>query len=301
MRARTACCTGQRCGTFNGLLRPPQTPSKTNRVHEHICKALTATDLQQTTEETAISYDGEALRRAASLKEYVAYAKPVAAANGPDATSNVTASSSSQQLPQQGGGASSKGRKLQQERVAVLGGEDFIYSQQNGVEVELFKGSVLGVNADVASVDFRQTQLRSLAVRRHLHRLALRSRPSTLQLRFLNGDVCAGHTAYCLISFAGDCLPSCVRSPGEWRTPQVISADVRLLCAKLQSSTTRAPHPCSCACSTCRTACSRRSGSRSAWLCTMRATCSLGRAASRARCRWCWESGESRLALNATC
>jgi hypothetical protein len=52
----------------------------------------------------------------------------------------------------------------QPREVAVLGGEDFIYSQKSGVEVELFKGSVLGVDADVARVDFRQTLGRSLAV-----------------------------------------------------------------------------------------------------------------------------------------
>jgi len=50
------------------------------------------------------------------------------------------------------------------QEVAVLGGEDFIYSQQSGVSEELFKGSVLGVDADVARVDFRQTLGRSLAV-----------------------------------------------------------------------------------------------------------------------------------------
>lgn len=47
----------------------------------------------------------------------------------------------------------------------MLGGEDFIYSQQSGVSEELFKGSVLGVDADVASVDFRQNEIRSLSVR----------------------------------------------------------------------------------------------------------------------------------------
>jgi hypothetical protein len=48
--------------------------------------------------------------------------------------------------------------------VAVLGGEDFIYSQRSGVSEELFKGSVLGVDADVASTGFRGNELRSLAV-----------------------------------------------------------------------------------------------------------------------------------------
>ena len=39
----------------------------------------------------------------------------------------------------------------------MLGGQDFIYSQANGVEELLFKGEgVLGVNADVASLDFRE-------------------------------------------------------------------------------------------------------------------------------------------------
>ena len=43
------------------------------------------------------------------------------------------------------------------EVVGVLGGQDFIYSQANGVEELLFKGEgVLGVNADVASMDFRE-------------------------------------------------------------------------------------------------------------------------------------------------
>lgn len=49
------------------------------------------------------------------------------------------------------------------EEVGVLGGEDFIYSQQSGVSEELYKGDVLGVYADVASGGFRQTELRSLA------------------------------------------------------------------------------------------------------------------------------------------
>lgn len=68
-------------------------------------------------------------------------------------------------LPQ--GGAlrqgTADGQAVVRKEVAVLGGEDFIYSQQSGVSEELFKGSVLGVDADVASVDYRQTELNSLA------------------------------------------------------------------------------------------------------------------------------------------
>lgn len=48
--------------------------------------------------------------------------------------------------------------------VAVLGGEDYIYSQRSGVKEELFKGQLLGVDADVAQGGFRQTELQSLAV-----------------------------------------------------------------------------------------------------------------------------------------
>lgn len=44
----------------------------------------------------------------------------------------------------------------------MLGGEDYILSQRSGVEEELFKGAVLGVDADVAGVGFRQSLLRSL-------------------------------------------------------------------------------------------------------------------------------------------
>ncbi|KAL4447796.1 hypothetical protein ABPG75_005015 [Micractinium tetrahymenae] len=58
--------------------------------------------------------------------------------------------------------AAAAGRDAARE-VAVLGGEDFILSQRNGVEEELFKGQVLGVDADVARVDFRQTGVRSLS------------------------------------------------------------------------------------------------------------------------------------------
>lgn len=66
-----------------------------------------------------------------------------------------------------GGGSGGGGT---QREVAVLGGEDFIYSQRSGVEEDLFKGSVLGVDADVAGggseaagAGFHQTHLRSLA------------------------------------------------------------------------------------------------------------------------------------------
>ena len=48
-------------------------------------------------------------------------------------------------------------------QAAVLGGQDFILSQRSGVEEELFKGVVLGVDADVAGLDLgRQTLLRTL-------------------------------------------------------------------------------------------------------------------------------------------
>ncbi|PRW61229.1 ribulose bisphosphate carboxylase oxygenase activase [Chlorella sorokiniana] len=58
--------------------------------------------------------------------------------------------------------AAASGRDARRE-TAVLGGEDFILSQRSGVEEELFKGDLLGVDADVASVDFRQSHLRSLS------------------------------------------------------------------------------------------------------------------------------------------
>ncbi|KAL4442508.1 hypothetical protein ABPG77_005092 [Micractinium sp. CCAP 211/92] len=58
--------------------------------------------------------------------------------------------------------AASAGRDGARE-VAVLGGEDFILSQRSGVEEELFKGQVLGVDADVAGIEFRQTGVRSLS------------------------------------------------------------------------------------------------------------------------------------------
>jgi len=46
----------------------------------------------------------------------------------------------------------------------VLGGQDFIYSQASGVEDGLFKGDVLGVMADAATMDFRERAgARSLA------------------------------------------------------------------------------------------------------------------------------------------
>jgi|AntAceMinimDraft_5_1070358.scaffolds.fasta_scaffold120314_1 hypothetical protein len=43
----------------------------------------------------------------------------------------------------------------------ALGGQDFIYSQRSGVEETLFKGSVLGVDADVSTGDLRVSELRS--------------------------------------------------------------------------------------------------------------------------------------------
>ena len=46
----------------------------------------------------------------------------------------------------------------------TLGGQDFIYSQKSGVEDSLFKGKVLGVDADAASMVFREKEgARSLA------------------------------------------------------------------------------------------------------------------------------------------
>eukprot|EP00667_Euglena_gracilis_P006982 EG_transcript_7045 len=57
--------------------------------------------------------------------------------------------------------AKSGGANRQQ---AVLGGLDFIYSQRSGVEEDLFKGRRLGVDADIASMQFRERAgARSLA------------------------------------------------------------------------------------------------------------------------------------------
>jgi len=39
--------------------------------------------------------------------------------------------------------------------VGLLGGEDFILSQKSGVEEELFKGKLLGVDADISQMSFR--------------------------------------------------------------------------------------------------------------------------------------------------
>lgn len=44
----------------------------------------------------------------------------------------------------------------------MLGGEDYILSQRSGVAEDLFKGDVLGVDADVAGVSFHQTHLKTL-------------------------------------------------------------------------------------------------------------------------------------------
>jgi hypothetical protein len=49
------------------------------------------------------------------------------------------------------------------ERQDALGGQDFIYSQRSGVEEELFKGSVLGVDADVATGEHRESGLRTFS------------------------------------------------------------------------------------------------------------------------------------------
>ena len=43
----------------------------------------------------------------------------------------------------------------------ALGGQDFIYSQRSGVSEELFKGRLLGVDADVATGDLRVGDLRA--------------------------------------------------------------------------------------------------------------------------------------------
>lgn len=45
----------------------------------------------------------------------------------------------------------------------MLGGVDFLYSQANGVEETLFKGHVLGVNADIAGSSFRERRAQSLS------------------------------------------------------------------------------------------------------------------------------------------
>eukprot|EP00958_Prasinococcus_capsulatus_P006436 scaffold604_cov384-Prasinococcus_capsulatus_cf.AAC.46 len=53
--------------------------------------------------------------------------------------------------------------QVESERVKVLGGQDFIYSQKSGVEEDLFKGKTLGVDADIATGDFRFNDFRTLA------------------------------------------------------------------------------------------------------------------------------------------
>ena len=70
---------------------------------------------------------------------------------------------SSQRLHSGDGQTARPSAGQQQQTVAVLGGEDFIYSQMSGVSEDLFKGAVLGVNADIASVDYRQSELRTLS------------------------------------------------------------------------------------------------------------------------------------------
>lgn len=60
--------------------------------------------------------------------------------------------------------ATTSGRRAASvKEVAVLGGADWLYSQKSGVAEDLFKGDVLGVDADVASTDFRVSELRSLS------------------------------------------------------------------------------------------------------------------------------------------
>lgn len=48
-------------------------------------------------------------------------------------------------------------------RSDALGGQDYIYSQRSGVEEELFKGDVLGVDADVATGEHRDAGFRTFA------------------------------------------------------------------------------------------------------------------------------------------
>lgn len=43
----------------------------------------------------------------------------------------------------------------------ALGGQDYIYSQRSGVREELFKGNILGVDADVASGEYRERAFRT--------------------------------------------------------------------------------------------------------------------------------------------
>ncbi|CEF97602.1 P-loop containing nucleoside triphosphate hydrolase [Ostreococcus tauri] len=61
--------------------------------------------------------------------------------------------------------AASRGRRVVARAVGgredALGGQDFIYSQRSGVEETLFKGVVLGVDADVASGEHREGGFRS--------------------------------------------------------------------------------------------------------------------------------------------
>ena len=60
-------------------------------------------------------------------------------------------------------GTSASGSAKSREVVSVLGGQDFLYSQMNGVSEELFRGDRLGVDADIATGDMRQSEMRSLA------------------------------------------------------------------------------------------------------------------------------------------
>ncbi len=56
-----------------------------------------------------------------------------------------------------------RARAADARRQDALGGQDFIYSQRSGVEEELFKGNVLGVDADVATGEHRETSFRSFS------------------------------------------------------------------------------------------------------------------------------------------
>jgi hypothetical protein len=56
-----------------------------------------------------------------------------------------------------------RARAADARRQDALGGQDFIYSQRSGVEEELFKGNVLGVDADVTTGEHRETAFRSFS------------------------------------------------------------------------------------------------------------------------------------------
>ena len=66
-------------------------------------------------------------------------------------------------------GRVARGRTRRAAREDALGGQDFIYSQRSGVEEELFKGSVLGVDADVATGEHREREFRTFAALDEFH------------------------------------------------------------------------------------------------------------------------------------